>query len=188
MLDREVTAWCRAGALGGLVFAVSDPSQRARQDAEIPKLRATRSLDCSPWRATAITSRRNSIGDGVGMLLILPPRTSSSQARSQLNPGQTQPSPKLLERSLADNWLVLEEIDHTLIDTGGPLGGFPGSLRTGYTPPMKRPADASEPNASTQATSRNLALHAIELPPVQWHDPDPPSVNLPPRSGTNRQS
>jgi len=25
----------------------------------------------------------------VGILLILPPRTSSSQARSQLNPGQT---------------------------------------------------------------------------------------------------
>jgi hypothetical protein len=37
-------------------------NHRARQDSETPKLLATRAMDWSSWRATAITSRRNSRG------------------------------------------------------------------------------------------------------------------------------
>src|SRR3712207_8260441 len=49
-------------------------SQRARQDSEIPKSRAIWATDASPLRATAITSRRNSGGNGLGRMLILPAR------------------------------------------------------------------------------------------------------------------
>lgn len=49
-------------------------SQRARHDYEIPKSRATCAIDASRLRATAITSRRNSGGNGLGTMLILPAR------------------------------------------------------------------------------------------------------------------
>src|ERR671920_1981166 len=49
-------------------------SHRARQDSETPKLLATCAIDWSPCRATAITSRRNSLGNGLGTMLILPAR------------------------------------------------------------------------------------------------------------------
>ena len=41
----------------------------------------------SPLRATATTSRRNSIGNAFGMINILPARTKSSHVRSQPNQG-----------------------------------------------------------------------------------------------------
>lgn len=47
--------------------------------------RATWVIDWPPWRATAITSRRNSSGNSLGTMLILPVRTTSSQFRSQPN-------------------------------------------------------------------------------------------------------
>src|SRR5687768_7131652 len=49
-------------------------SQRCRQDSEIPKSRAIWATDASPLRATAMTSRRNSAGNGLTTMLILPAR------------------------------------------------------------------------------------------------------------------
>ena len=49
-------------------------SQRCRQDSEMPKSRATWETEASPLRATAMTSRRNSAGNGLGTMLILPAR------------------------------------------------------------------------------------------------------------------
>jgi hypothetical protein len=49
-------------------------SQRCRQVFEIPKSLATWATDASLLRATAITSRRNSAGYGLGTMLILPAR------------------------------------------------------------------------------------------------------------------
>ena len=53
-------------------------SQRARQDSETQELRATCAVDWSPRRAAAIRSARNSSGNGLGMLLILPATPSAS--------------------------------------------------------------------------------------------------------------
>src|SRR5215831_601617 len=50
-------------------------SQRCRQDSEIPKSFAICETGACPLRATATTSRRNSIGNGLGTLIILPART-----------------------------------------------------------------------------------------------------------------
>lgn len=49
-------------------------SQRWRQNSEIPKSRAMWEIDASPLRATAMTSRRDAAGDGLGTMLILPAR------------------------------------------------------------------------------------------------------------------
>jgi hypothetical protein len=51
-------------------------NQQARQDSEIPKLRATWAIDWAPRRVAAITSRPNSSGQGVRKLRIAPGRTN----------------------------------------------------------------------------------------------------------------
>ena len=64
-------------------------SQRCKQDSEIPKSLAICDSGASPFRATATTSRRNSMGNALGMMNILPARSKSSQARSQPGWGQS---------------------------------------------------------------------------------------------------
>src|SRR2546423_82451 len=51
-------------------------SQRCRHDSEIPKSFAICAIGAWPLRATATTSRRNSMGNGLGMSIILPARTN----------------------------------------------------------------------------------------------------------------
>ena len=58
----------------------------------MPKSFAIWRSGASPLRATAITSRRNSGGNGLGTMLILPARPEASQVRSQPNRGQNQES------------------------------------------------------------------------------------------------
>ncbi len=64
VLGLQVTVAAPAGAGAGPTPSSRSAirSQRARQDSETPKLRATCAIDWSPWRATAITSPRNSLG------------------------------------------------------------------------------------------------------------------------------
>src|SRR3954451_7165667 len=72
-------------------------SQRCRQDSEIPKSRATWETEASPLRATAMTSRRNSAGNGLGTMPILPARPKPH--RQGVN--RTRGSPTVLYRDLS---------------------------------------------------------------------------------------
>src|SRR6185312_11178115 len=65
-------------------------SQRCRQDSEIPKSFAICDSGASPLRATATTSRRNSMGNAFGMPIILPARTDPH--RQGVNRGGGSPT------------------------------------------------------------------------------------------------
>ncbi len=94
VLGLQVEAGARGGRRGGLggeaVLAVDIFSQRSTQDSETPKLRATCAIDWSPCRATAIMSRRNSLENGLGPMLILP--AEPQPYRQEINQSGDSPS------------------------------------------------------------------------------------------------
>src|ERR1700749_5175365 len=58
------------------VVDIGELSQRCGQGSQIPKSFPICDSDASPLRATATTSRRNSVGKAFGVLIILPARTN----------------------------------------------------------------------------------------------------------------
>ena len=71
---------------GQAAYSVDPLQPAARQDSKIPKPRATCATEASPLRATVMTSRRNSAGNGLGAMLSFQ-RGRSLRGKESTEPG-----------------------------------------------------------------------------------------------------